>query len=258
MDLWLFVRRISLSATAIALTLILCATVLYLGEAWPGLTFLDCLVRALYMMTMEGVDPPRTWYLELLVFIMPLMGIVFAAEGLVGATVLFLNKSRRQGEWSAVVAATYSGHTVICGLGQLGGTICQGLIDAGRKVVGVEIDEDLPAVVTARRRGVPVVIGDMAELGALREANVEKACCVIVCSGNDLFNIEAAIAAKEMNPGAKVFARVFKKSFSDKINAALKYDIITFSPYATAAETILSQINGAANAPDQPGQCEQE
>ena len=63
MDLWLFVRRISLSATAIALTLILCATVLYLGEAWPGLTFLDCLVRALYMMTMEGVDPPRTWYL---------------------------------------------------------------------------------------------------------------------------------------------------------------------------------------------------
>lgn len=86
--------------------------------------------------------PPRTWYLELLVFVMPLMGIVLVAEGLVGATILLLNRSRRQGEWSAVVAATHSGHTVICGLGQLGGTICQGLIDAGRKVVGVQTGEE--------------------------------------------------------------------------------------------------------------------
>ncbi len=70
-----------------------------------------------------------------------------------------------------------------------------------------------------------------------------KAQCVVVCSGNDLANIETAITVKEMNPEAVVYARVFKKSLADKINAALRYDIRTFSPYATAAESILSQID---------------
>jgi voltage-gated potassium channel Kch len=110
--------------------------------------------------------------------------------------------------------------------------------------VAVDLDEDLPHIVTARRRGVPVIIGDMTLPETLAEANVAKACCVVLCTGNDLANIEAAITVKELNPDAIVYARVFKKSLADKINAALRYDIRTFSPYATAAESILSQING--------------
>lgn len=244
LDLWLFIRRVAPNALALLCVLLLSAAVLFSCDAWPNASFLDCFVRAFYMMTIESVDTPRTWYLELFVFLMPVLGLVLAAEGLVGATVLFLHKSQRQGEWAAVVAATYKGHTVVCGLGQLGGTICEGLHAVGKQVVGVEVDDDLPAVVTARRHGVPVIIGDMTQPDALAEANVAHACCIIVCSGHDLFNLEAAIAAKEMNPSATVYARVIKKSLADKINAALKFDIITFSPYATAAETILREING--------------
>ena len=64
----------------------------------------------------------------------------------------------------------------------------------------------------------------------LREANAARACCAVMCSGNDLANLEAAIAVKEMNPQAQVYARVFKQSLADRINAALKFDIRTFSP----------------------------
>lgn len=244
LDLWLFIRRVAPNALALLLVLLLSAAVLYFGHAWQEVSFLDCFVRAFYMMTLEGVEAPHQWYLELFVFLMPVLGLLLAAEGLVGATVLFLHKSQRLGEWSAVVAATYKGHTVVCGMGQLGGTICEGLRLAGKEVVGVEVDDDLPAVVTARRHGTPVVIGDMTQTDALAEANVARATCVIVCSGHDLFNLEAAIAAKEMNPAATVYARVVRKSLADKISAALKFDIITFSPYATAAETILAEING--------------
>jgi len=184
LDLWLFIRRVSrnAAASALLLLLVLCATVLYTAEAWPGATFLGCLVRALYMLTIEGVEPPRVWYLEILILVMPVLGLIFAAEGLVGATVLFLNKSQRQGEWNAVIAATYSGHTVVCGLGQLGGTICQGPLAVGRKVVGVDSDEDLPGVVTARRQGVPVIIGDVTQQDTLEEANVAKASAAWRCA----------------------------------------------------------------------------
>jgi voltage-gated potassium channel Kch len=196
-------------------------------------------------MTIEGVDPPRVWYLEVLIFVMPILGIVLAAEGLVGATVLFLNKSRRQGEWNAVIASTYSQHTVVCGLGQLGEVLCLGLSGAGRQVVAVDIHEDQPAVVRTRREGVPVIVGDMTQPSTLTEANLAKACCIILCSRDDLANIEAAIVAKEMAPNVSVYARVFRKSLADRINSALRYDVVTFSPHATAAESILTQIGAA-------------
>jgi len=244
-DFWLFIRRIAPNAGMIGLALLVSAALFYLASAWPGASYLDCLVRAFYMMTIESVEVPQAWYLEVFVFILPALGLLLAAQGVVAATVLFLNKSQRQGEWNAVLASTYRGHVVVCGLGQLGGTLCEGLFAAGRQVVGVELDEDLPAVVTARRRGISVIIGDMTLPETLAEANLGQACCAVMSSGDDLANLEAAIAAKEMNPQAVVYARVFKKSLADRINEALKYDIRTFSPYATAAGAILGEINSS-------------
>jgi voltage-gated potassium channel len=127
-DLSLFIRKISLNALAIVLTLVLSALLLYSANAWPDATFEECCIRSFYMMTIESVEPPQQWYLQLFVFILPVLGLVFAAEGLVSATVLFLNRSQRLGEWNAVLASTYSNHTVICGMGQLGGTLSQGLV----------------------------------------------------------------------------------------------------------------------------------
>ena len=140
------------------------------------------------------------------------------------------------------MAATYSGHTIVGGLGQLGGILCTGLTEGGALVVGIDLDEHRPAVVTARRQGIPVIVGDMTLRETLMEADIGQAFCVVMCSGDDLANIEAAIMAKELNPAATVYTRVFKKSLADRINEALHHNIITFSPYAAAAETILGEI----------------
>jgi voltage-gated potassium channel len=242
LDLWLFLRKLSLNLIGIFVVLLLCATLFHFLDAWPGSTFMVDFTNAFYLMTLEGISPPQQWYLSIFVFILPVIGIMLAGEGLVSAFTLFLHRSLRQGEWNMIVASTYINHTVICGMGQLGCVVCQGLVSDGKLVVGVDLDEDEPGVVTARRAQIAVVIGDMTLTETLSEANVAKANCVVVCSGDDLANIETAIIAKEINPGAKVYARVFKKSLADKINTALKYDIITFSPYSTAAEAILAEI----------------
>jgi len=251
LDLWLFVRKVAPNAVGILLVLVLSALAFHVSDVWPGCSMLDCFVKSFYIMALESVELPDEWYLEMLIFLVPLLGALFAAEGLVSATTLFLNKSRRQGEWSAVVASTYSGHTVICGMGQLGTSLCNGLVDAGERLVVIDIDEDLPGLVTARGRDIPVIIGDMTLPETLSLANVSRAKCVIVCSGDDLANIEASIAVKELNPVAQVYARVFKKSLADRINEALRHDIVTFSPYATAAETIVSRLGPTERGPGQ-------
>ena len=243
LDLRLFVWKVAPHAGAIVAVLLASTVVFELSGAWPGATFLELFVRAFYMMILEAVDATGPWYLGIFVFILPVLGLLFAAQGLVGATVLFINKSQRQGEWSAVVAATYSQHTIVCGLGQLGDTLCDGLREAGNRVVGVDVNEHLPPVVKARQGGIPVIIGDMTVRQTLEEAGIGQARCVVMCSGDDLANIEAAILAKELNSSATVYARVFKKSLADRISEALRFDIVTFSPYSTAAKMILSQMS---------------
>lgn len=248
LDLSLFVKRVAPNAAGILLLLALTVIVFRAADAWPGKSVWFYLKQALYIMSVEGSDFPDKWYLDLMVFIAPLLAALLAAEGLVSATILFLNKSRRLGEWSAVVAATYEGHTVICGMGQLGASLCSSLHEDGHQVVAVDIHDDIPGVVTARSRDIPVIIGDMTLRETLGLANVHRARCVIVCSGNDLANIETSISVKEVNQGAVVYARVFKKSLADRINEALRYDINTFSPYATAAEAIAREIREAKEA----------
>ena len=246
LDFWLFVRKIWLNVAAILLVLVASALFFHVVEAWPEASLLNCFGNAFYLMTGEAIALPDKWYLEMFTFVLPLLGVVLAAQGVISATVLFLNKSRRQGEWNAVIASTYQGHIVVCGLGQLGTTLCDGLSGAGCRVVVVELDEELPEVVTARRQDIPVIIGDMTRPDTLVDANVARARCVVLCSGDDLANIEAAVAVKELNPQAAVHARVYKKSLADKISDALRYDIKTFSPYATAAQTILAEVNSPA------------
>lgn len=242
-DFWLFVRKIWLNVIAILAVLVASALFLHAVETWPEASLLNCFANAFDLMTGEAIALPDKWYLEMFTFLLPPLGVVLAAEGVIAATVLFLNKSRRQGEWNAVIASTYQGYIVICGLGQLGSELCDGLRAAGHQVVAVELDEDLATVVTARRQDTPVIIGDMTRPDTLGEANVGRARCVVLCSGDDLANIEAAVAVKELNLQAAVHARVYKKSLADKISDALRYDIKTFSPCATAAQTILAQLN---------------
>jgi len=247
-DLGLFLRKVWLNAVVVLLVLLVSAMILYQADAWPDVPFTNYLVYSLYMMVLESVPPMSHSYLALFVILLPAAGLLLAAEGLVGAAVMFMHKSQRQGEWNAVIASTYKGHTVLCGLGQLGSLLCDGLHAAGRRLVVVDVDEDTPAVATARRQGIPVIIGDMTRRDTLADASIADAACVIICGGDDLANLEAATAAREMTGTATVYVRVLKKSLADQINKALRHDIISFSPYAAAAETILGELGARAVA----------
>jgi len=251
LDFWLFLRKITLNLVVILCLLIGSGALLYLNEAWPDATFLECVINAFYIMTVECVPLPDRWYLEIMVLLLPIAALLVGAEALVGATVMFVNRRLRRGEWNKVVASTCKGHTVICGIGQLGLTLCELLHSAGRQVVAVDLDEDARGMATARGLGVPTLEGDMTVEGTLRDANVQAARYLMACSGNDLANLEAAIEAALINPDITVYARVYRASFASHINAALRQNINIFSPYSAAAEGILDEMAAANHARSQ-------
>ena len=63
---------------------------------------------------------PKSIVLQLFHFIMPLIGIIFLAQGLTEFGVLLFNRKSRGKEWEMAVASTMNQHIVLVGLGHLG------------------------------------------------------------------------------------------------------------------------------------------
>jgi len=98
-------------------------------------------------------------------------------------------------------------HVIVAGLGQVGLRLALGLRRIGVPVVGVEVRGDAPGVRTARAAGIPVVIGDAGDRATLTHVGLTRARALAAMGSDDLDNIEIAIAALGIAPGARVVLR---------------------------------------------------
>jgi voltage-gated potassium channel Kch len=89
-------------------------------------------------------------------------------------------------------------HVVVCGLGERGTRLVRSLLDAGYRVVAVELDPGNRAVPEVRRRGALVVVGDARASAVLRRARVQHAEYVVALAGTDDANAGVAIRAGEL------------------------------------------------------------
>jgi len=89
-------------------------------------------------------------------------------------------------------------HVVVCGLGERGMRLVGSLLDAGYRVVAVELESGNPAIPAIRRRGALVVVGDARTSEVLRRARVQHAEYVVALVGADDANAEVAIRAGEL------------------------------------------------------------
>ncbi len=97
-----------------------------------------------------------------------------------------------------------SGHFIVIGLGAIGYRVVEELVQAGERVVAIEVDRDNRFVPTVRRKGVPVVIGDATLPDVMKQGHAPRARAVIACTSNDLINLEVALLARELTPGQRV------------------------------------------------------
>jgi hypothetical protein len=99
-------------------------------------------------------------------------------------------------------------HIILCGLGRLGREVLRQLdrrhgVKRRRDVIIVEngtgVDEVDTDLIT-REPIIPVVRGNMTHAATLRDAGIARAAAVVMLTGNDTTNLEAALLAHEMNP----------------------------------------------------------
>jgi len=98
-------------------------------------------------------------------------------------------------------------HVVVVGLGQVGLRLSVRLRQLGVPVVVVERDPRANNLRLAKRAGVPVLIAHAEDRATLERLNLRRARALAAMGADDLDNVEVAIAARAVAPGARIVLR---------------------------------------------------
>jgi Trk K+ transport system NAD-binding subunit len=125
-------------------------------------------------------------------------------------------------------------HVVLCGLGTAGVRVAEGLLGAGTPLVIVDHGPPTPYRAAFAARGVPIVEGDCTNLATLRRAGVERSSAVLVVISDDLVNLQTALLARELHPGARIVIRLFNQRMAQHLRD-LPVQVTALSLSAVAA-----------------------
>jgi Trk K+ transport system NAD-binding subunit len=176
---------------------------------------------------------PKSIALQLFHFIMPVIGIIFLAQGLTDFGVLLFNRKSRGKEWEMAVASTMNQHIVLVGLGHLGYRVAQKLHEMGESIVILEVQMGTHTTVAARDMGIPVIQADARHAGALESANIKEARTIILASQNDAMNLQIALKARSLNPDIQVVIRIFDEDFAHALQEQFGFIALSATEMAT-------------------------
>ena len=186
---------------------------------------------------------PQNLILQLFHFTMPIIGIIFLAQGLTDFGVLLFNRKSRGKEWEMAVASTMHQHIVLVGLGHLGYRVAQKLHEMGENVVVLEIQMGIHTTLAARDMGIPVIQADARHAGSLESANIMAARTIILASQDDAMNLQIALKARSLNPGIQVVIRIFDEDFAHSLQA--QFGFIALSATEMAAPVFAAAAAGS-------------
>ena len=188
-------------------------------------------------------DFPKHIVLQLFHFVMPLVGVIFLAQGLTDFGVLLFNRKSRGKEWEMAVASTMNQHLVLVGLGHLGYRVAQKLHEMGENIVILEVQMGSHTTVAARDMGIPIIQADARHAGSLEAANIKDARTIILASQNDAMNLQIALRARTLNPDIQVVIRIFDEEFAHALQE--QFGFIALSATEMAAPVFAAAAAGA-------------
>lgn len=235
----IYLRRPFLQFLPLLLTLVavLAAGSVCFHHFYPyrELTYGEALFVTYSLVYMENPEPYSSHpALQVFYFLLPLLGLVVILDGLVRFGGRILRRQENDADWIKAMTKTYSGHVVLCGLGKVGLRVLEQLLRLGEEVVVLEKNAQNPNLAFARKNHVPVHIGNGREEGIFEDLNVAAAKSIILCTDDDLSNLEMALDARKLQPGIRVVMRMFDQELASKIGDS--FDLhLAFSTSAQAA-----------------------
>lgn len=194
----------------VAVIAVLVATSTVIFSRFAGLSVFQAFYRAVTEVATTGIDPAvenapvgvRLWAVLLLFAAAALLAALYA---LFTDALVSVRLSRALG----VVPRRVRGHVVVCGLGAVGLRVAERLLATGVPVAAVELTDDAPLIMSARRQGIAAVIGDARFPTTLREVQCHRARAVVLATRDDLTNLEAGMMVRSEFPGVRVVLRMY-------------------------------------------------
>lgn len=114
-------------------------------------------------------------------------------------------------------SAGVRGHVVVVGLGNVGIRVAALLTRLGVSVVCIESNPNARGIADARSLNLPVLVGEGSLDDLLRRARVHTSRALLAVTGDDAFNLEAALEARAIDPGVRVVLRLFDDDFATHV-----------------------------------------
>lgn len=188
----------------------------------PNFSYIKSVYAILNMLTFQisFADMPSESAMDIFFVIVPLIGIplllIFGANILNILRVFFVRTERGQ-RWQIAHAATIKTPIVVCGVeDRIGYRVASQILDLRRPVIGIE-PKPAALVNTLLDRDMPIIFGDIRNEEVLRNAGIQRAHNVLICTRDDLTNIEAAFHIQELNPKANIVLRLFEDEIIPQI-----------------------------------------
>jgi Trk K+ transport system NAD-binding subunit len=216
-------RRLHVVVALIALLVVASTLVFRLGTR---LDWFSALYAAVTEIATTGLDPqiagssgPVKAYA---------IGLLFAAAALLAAVYALFTDSLVSVRLSSAlgrVPRRMRGHVVVCGLGAVGLRIAERVLATGLPAAGVQLGED-PLLLSARRQGIAIVLGDARFPSTLREAQAHRARAVVLATRDDLTNLEAGLMVRREFPQARVVVRMYDQQLARQARELLPDGVV--------------------------------
>jgi FlaA1/EpsC-like NDP-sugar epimerase len=244
-DLKIVIKAVWLNLLLFAGVLAGAVALLRSSGAYPQANWLYLLVNALHMAVLERVAQPGDGLMPaVLTFLLPLLTVIILGEGALRVLTVFIARGEHREEWDMMVAKTYTNHIVICGVGELGKALVK-RIHADHPEARIVLIDLRPGLLTETGLSGDNVIclqSDMTSIETLKKVNCHKARLVLLASGNDAFNLEAAYKVQQLNPQTETWVRLHHSGLADLMDLSRKPNLHFFSPYQQAAEVIAGHL----------------
>ena len=212
--------------------LLYCA--LYVGPQGEPLRFGQALHHVYFLL----FGQPSLPYVDLLAvevlnIVIPPLGIVVVADGVVRFAYLFFAKHRSDKEWIEVISKSLKDHVIVCGAGRVGYRVTTQLLALDREVVVIEKNEDAAfARILRDDLDVPVLIDDIKSHRCLERTNVHGAAAIVCATDDDLANLNVALDARRLKPEIRVVMRLFDDDLVAKVRDTFKAEALSSSALA--------------------------
>ncbi|MGK2850711.1 MAG: NAD-binding protein [Candidatus Limnocylindrales bacterium] len=134
------------------------------------------------------------------------------------------------------------GHIIVCGVEHLGLRTIDELRRRDEDVVAIGPTADAEEELTTQ--GVRLVVGDPLLARTLRAADIERAAAIVMTGGEDLENLNIALAAQELQPGIRVIIRMFDTELGGHIPDLFADGVALSSSALAAPGFVTAAIDG--------------